>query len=151
MAGNTASRVEALIAPTVEKLGYDLWDVRFLKEGSSWYLRVFIDKEDGIDINDCTDVSHAIDPLLDEADMINQSYYLEVCSPGIERELTKPVHFERMLGQPVCVHLIRELDGSRDYSGTLKAFDGGVTLAFCDKEIYFEKGTYSTVKLNDME
>jgi ribosome maturation factor RimP len=151
MAGNTASRVEALIAPTVNSLGYDLWDVRFLKEGASWYLRVFIDKEGGIDINDCTDVSHAIDPLLDEADMISQSYYLEVCSPGIERELTRPEHFNKMQGQQVCVHLIREKDGTRDYIGTLLSFDGGVTLESNGEEIYFEKGTYTSVKLNDME
>jgi len=150
MAGNTASRVEQLIAPTVRQMGYDLWDVRFVKEGASWYLRIFIDKPEGIDINDCTDVSHAVDPLLDEADPIDKSYYLEVCSPGVERELTRPEHFEKMNLREVTVHLIRPMDGCRDFSGTLSGYDGGVTLQLPEGEIYFEKGTYTSVKLNDM-
>ena len=151
MAGNTVSKIEALLAPTVKELGYDLWDVRFLKEGASWYLRIFIDKEDGIDINDCVDVTHAVDPILDEADLISQSYYLEVCSPGIERELTRPEHFNKMQGREVSVHLIRPLDGVRDFCGTLVAFDGGVKISQNGEENYFEKGTYTSVKLNDME
>lgn len=150
MAGNTVTKIEKLIAPTVAGMGYDLWDVRFLKEGASWYLRVFIDKEEGICIDDCSDVSHAIDPLLDEADIIDRSYYLEVCSTGLERELTRPEHFEKMLGREVMVHLYKPVNDSRDYSGILKSFDGGVTLTVDDNDMYFEKGLYSTVKLNDM-
>ncbi len=150
MAGNTVSKVEKVIAPTVEGMGYDLWDVRFLKEGASWYLRVFIDKAEGICIEDCTDVSHAIDPLLDEADLIDRSYYLEVCSTGLERELTRPEHFEKMKGREVFVHLYSARDGVRDFAGTLCGFDGGVTVKVGEDEIYFEKGTFATVKLNDM-
>ncbi len=150
MAGNTVSKVEKVIAPTIEGMGYDLWDVRFLKEGASWYLRVFIDKEDGICIDDCTDVSHAIDPLLDEADVIDRSYYLEVCSTGLERELTKPEHFSKMQGREVFLHLYSPKDGNRDFSGTLVSYDGGVTLTVDGQDIYFEKGTFATVKLNDM-
>lgn len=150
MAANTAAKVEALVAPVVRDLGYDLWDVRFLKEGASWYLRIYIDKEGGIDINDCTDVSHAVDPILDEADPIDKAYYLEVCSPGIERELSRPEHFEKMRLREVSVHLIRPQEGSRDYCGTLLGYDGGVTLQLPDREVYFEKGTYSSVKLNDV-
>ena len=75
---NAAERVYSLIKETVENQGVELWDVRFVKEGASWYLRVFIDKEDGITIDDCTNVSHAIDPVIDEADPIDKSYYLEV-------------------------------------------------------------------------
>ena len=150
MAANTASRVEALIAPTVSQMGYDLWDVRFLKEGASWYLRVYIDKPEGIDINDCTDVSHAVDAILDEADIIAQSYYFEVCSPGVERELTRAEHFEKMTGREVIVHLIRPVDGERDFCGTLSAFDGGVKIVRDGADVYFEKGTYTSVKLNDM-
>ena len=150
MAGNTATKVEALIAPTVNTMGYDLWDVRFLKEGASWYLRVFIDKEGGICIDDCTDVSHAIDPVLDDADIIDKSYYLEVCSTGLERELTRPEHFEKMAGREVSVRLYRPVDDSRDFCGTLVSFDGGVKLLCDGEEKYFEKGLYSTVKLNDM-
>ena len=151
MAGNTVSKIEALIVPIVNEMGYDLWDVRFLKEGASWYLRIFIDKADGIDINDCVDVTHAVDPILDEADLISQSYYLEVCSPGIERELTRPEHFEKMQGKPVLVHLIRPRDDKRDFNGILSSYDGGIKIEADGEEIYFEKGTYTTVKLNDME
>ncbi len=151
MAGNTALRVEKLIAPTVEGLGYDLWDVRFLKEGASWYLRVFIDKEEGIWINDCTDVSHAIDPILDEADIIDKSYYLEVCSPGLERELLKPEHFEKCKGKEVLVHLYRAVDGEKEFCGLLSGFDGGVKITVNGEDRYFEKGLYSSVKLNDLK
>ena len=91
---NSAEKVYELIKDTVAAEGVGLWDVRFLKEGASWYLRVFIDKPEGISIDDCTNVSHAIDPIIDEADPIDVSYYLEVCSPGIERELTRRRHYE---------------------------------------------------------
>ena len=148
---SAAERVYDLIKDTVEAEGVTLWDVRFLKEGASWYLRIFIDKADGIDINDCVDVTHAVDPLLDEADLISQSYYLEVCSPGIERELSRPEHYEKMKGRQVTVHLIRPRDDKRDFCGRLSSFDGGVKIEADGEEIYFEKGTYSTVKLNDME
>ena len=89
MAG-VADRVFNLIKDTVETQNVRLWDVRFVKEGASYYLRVFIDNDAGINIDDCTNVSHAIDPIIDEADPIDKSYYLEVCSPGLERELTRP-------------------------------------------------------------
>lgn len=150
MAQNTAAKVENLIAPTVTAMGYDLWDVRFLKEGASWYLRIFIDKPEGIDINDCTDVSHAVDPLLDEADPIDKAYYLEVCSPGLERELTRPEHFVKMTGKEINVHLYRPVSDRRDFCGTLLSFDGGIRLSEDGRELYFEKGSFSSVKLNDI-
>ncbi len=89
MAGNTVTRVTELVQPKVEALGLTLWDVRFVKEGASWYLRIFIDKPGGITIDDCTAVSHAVDPVLDAADPIEVSYYLEVCSPGAYIETPK--------------------------------------------------------------
>lgn len=150
MAQNTAAKVAALVAPTVESMGYDLWDVRYLKEGASWYLRIFIDKSEGISINDCTDVSHAIDPILDEADPIKESYYLEVCSPGAERELTKPEHFSKMTGKEICVHLIRPIEDTRDFCGELLSYDGGVKINKDGQELYFEKGSFTSVKLNDI-
>ena len=98
--GNTAQRVEALVRPTVEGMGLRLWDVVFEKEGPDWYLRVLIDKADGstMDTDTCADVSHALDPILDEADPIEQSYYLEVGSPGLGRKLTRPEHYDRCAG-----------------------------------------------------
>ncbi|MBR4122962.1 MAG: ribosome maturation factor RimP, partial [Clostridia bacterium] len=112
---NVADRVYTLIKEAVEEQGVMLWDVRFLKEGASWYLRVFIDSESGITIDDCTNVSHAIDPIIDEADPIDKAYYLEVCSPGIERELTRPFHFESVIGQRVKVKLYKAIDSKKEF------------------------------------
>ncbi len=126
MAGNqTAEKVRELISSTVEELGLSLWDVRFVKEGASWYLRVFIDKEEGISINDCTDVSHAIDPILDEADPIPQSYYLEVCSPGVNRELKTKTHFLTFLENEIEISLYKAENGSKTVRGILKGYENG--------------------------
>ena len=145
----TAVKVTALIKDTVESFGVVLWDVKFLKEGASWYLRVFIDKEGGVDINDCTDVSRAIDPIIDEADPINVSYCLEVCSPGLERELSEPWHFESYIGENVKAKLIRPRDGKREFFGKLTAFNGDVTIE-CDNEtVTLSKSELVFVKLDD--
>ena len=96
--GNTAQRVEALVRPTVEGMGLRLWDVVFEKEGPDWYLRILIDRDGTMDTDTCAEVSHALDPILDEADPIDQSYYLEVGSPGLGRKLTRPEHYEAAEG-----------------------------------------------------
>ena len=93
--GGAAAVVEALVRPTVEGFGLRLWDVRFEKEGPDWFLRVLIDRDEPLDTDTCEAVSRAIDPILDEADPIDQSYYLEVGSPGLGRRLTRPEHYER--------------------------------------------------------
>ena len=122
--GNTAQRVEALVRPTVEGMGLRLWDVVFEKEGPDWYLRVLIDKDGTMDTDTCADVSHALDPILDEADPIDQSYYLEVGSPGLGRKLTRPEHYEALKGQKVRAKLIRpNADGVRELSGILTGRD----------------------------
>ena len=124
--GNTAQRVEALVRPTVEGMGLRLWDVVFEKEGPDWYLRVLIDKTDGttMDTDTCADVSHALDPILDEADPIDQSYYLEVGSPGLGRKLTRPEHYEQLKGQKIRAKLIRpNADGVRELAGILTGRD----------------------------
>ena len=118
--GNTAQRVEALVRPTVEGMGLRLWDVVFEKEGPDWYLRILIDRDGTMDTDTCAEVSHALDPILDEADPIDQSYYLEVGSPGLGRKLTRPEHFEAFLEAPVRVKLIRPLEnGVRELEGIL--------------------------------
>ena len=139
---NAAERVYALIEETVKEQGVELWDVRFVKEGASWYLRVFIDKQDGITIDDCTNVSHAIDPVIDEADPIDKSYYLEVCSCGLERELVKPWHFRKVLGQKIKVKLYKAVDGIKEFTGKLISCEDsvvldadGITLEFALKDI----------------
>ena len=140
-----ADKVYDLVKDTVESCGVTLWDVRFVKEGASHYLRIFIDKEDGISINDCTDVSHAIDPVIDEADPIDGSYYLEVCSPGIDRELSRPHHFCYAMGKEITVKLFKAIDGKKEFTGALKAYDGNLTLEIDNKQTIFEKGSFSKV------
>ncbi len=125
---SASERVYDLIKDTVKALGVELWDVTFVKEGASWYLRVFIDKENGISIDDCTTVSHAIDPILDEADPIDKSYYLEVCSCGFERELTRAAHYNAMIGEKIKVRLYKAIDGKKEFIGILKGFDGEALL-----------------------
>lgn len=119
--GSIINCIWELVQPIATSLGLEIWDIKYLKEGSTWYLRVFIDKPDGITLQDCEKMSRAIDPPIDELDPIKQAYCLEVCSPGIERTLERSDHFERYLGQGVIVKLIRaDNSGEREYKGTLK-------------------------------
>lgn len=148
---NAAEKVYNLIKETVEQQGVTLWDVRFLKEGASWYLRVFIDKTEGITIDDCTDVSHAIDPIIDEADPIDVPYYLEVCSPGLERELTRPFHYERVLGEKIKIRLYKAVDGKKEFTGILESADGDIILQTDDGEKSFNIKEISKANLCDFE
>ena len=124
MASPIAEKVFALIKDTVEAQGVSLWDVKYVKEGASYYLRVILESENGITIDDCTNVHHAIDPVLDEADPIKDSYYLEVCSPGLERELSRPEHFRKFYGEGVKLKLYKAINGSKELCGKLVSFDG---------------------------
>lgn len=150
---NTVETVRQLVTPYAEELGLSIWDIRFVKEGADWFLRIFIDKEGGVGIDDCVDFSHAIDKPLDDADPIEQSYCLEVSSPGLERELSRPEHFEKCVGRSVMVRLIRPIDGQRDFVGTLESFDeGNITVVTDDGFGFtFVKKEASWVKLNDYE
>lgn len=127
---NVAARAEAIGAPVAQQLGLRLWDVEFVKEGSDYFLRYYVDKDGGVTIDDCEAFSRAVDPELDRTDPIEQSYCLEVSSPGIERELKKDWHFTENIGKRVRVRLIRpDAAGRRDLEGTLEAFaDGTATL-----------------------
>lgn len=146
---NSAEKVYELIKTAVEEQGVSLWDVRFLKEGASWYLRVFIDKPDGVSIDDCTNVSHAIDPIIDEADPIDVSYYLEVCSPGIERELTRHFHFESSVGKTVRIKLYKTSDGKKEFTGVLKSADGDIVIESDGREYVFALKEISKAMLCD--
>ena len=149
---NSAERVYELIKDAVEAEGARLWDVRFLKEGASWYLRVFIDKPEGISIDDSTNASHAIDPIIDEADPIDVSYYLEVCSPGIERELTRSRHYEESLGKQVRLKLYRAYDGKKEITGTLEdVTEENVTLVTEGNALTVERKNISKANLSDFE
>ena len=116
--GSTTDIVRGLAQPLAAELGLTLWDVTFTKEGADWYLRIFIDKAEGVSIDDCVDMTHAINPVLDKEDPIPQEYMLEVSSPGIN--LTRQEHFEAFLEAPVRVKLIRPLEnGVRELEGIL--------------------------------
>jgi len=151
---NTAQIAAELAEPILESMGLRLWDVRFEKEGSDWFLRVFIDKDnEGVYIDECVDLSRAVDPLLDEADPIKQSYNFEVSSAGLGRKLTKPFHFEKKMGQEIRARLIRAVDGVKEVKGTLTAFnDGVITITKEDgtqQDIVFKDTSF--VKLCDDE
>ena len=148
---NAAERVYSIIKETVEAQGVTLWDVRFLKEGASWYLRVFIDREGGVSIDDCTNVSHAIDPIIDEEDPIDLPYYLEVCSPGLERELTRPFHYERVLGEKIKIRLYKALDGKKEFIGILKKTGESLVLDVDGTELTFNIKEISKANLCDFE
>ena len=146
--------VSRLCKPFADELGLILWDVRFVKEGGAWYLRVFIDKPEGVTIEDCEAMSRAIDKPLDELDCIEQSYCLEVCSPGLERELVRPAHFLAFLGQPVKVKLIRpDESGAREFNARLLGYeDGKVELQLNDGSIKtVAKKECVFIKLNDFD
>lgn len=155
MAEKKKSTVEAvweLAEPIAESLGLILWDVRFVKEGTDWILRIIIDKATApVGIDDCVAMSQALDAPLDEADPIDRSYSLQVQSPGIERELNRDFHFAENIGEKIMVRFIRALDGCREYKGTLADYQGGtVTLEKENGEtLTFEKKDTSWIKLDD--
>ena len=152
--GNTVAGIWQLAEPIAKELQLDLWDVRFLKEGAEWYLRIFIDKPNGVTIEDCEAMSRAIDKPLDDLNTIEQSYCLEVCSPGLERELVRPEHFEKFEGWPVKIRLIRPLEsGEKEIGGVLLAYsDGTIRLQTEDeKEISVLKKDTVYVKLDDFD
>ena len=131
-----------------EQMGIKIWDVRYLKEGSDWHLHVLIDKEGGINIEECEKFYRAFDPLLDEADPIDHAYQLEIESPGIERSLTRPEHYDACKGQTVCVTLIRpDESGKKTYTGELVGLcDGIVSLEIEGETARFDKKSVSSVK-----
>lgn len=151
--GATVAAVQALADRIAGELGLRIWDITFTKEGASFYLRIFIDKDGGVGIEDCERFSRAIDEPLDELDPIEQGYCLEVCSPGIERALTKPAHFTACIGQRVMVRMIRPVDGERDFKGVLEDYDGGSITVRLDsgKGLTFTKKETGFIKLDDFE
>ena len=146
---STAKRVFDIVKPFADEMQLDIWDVRYVKEGASWFLKIFIDKDGSVDIDDCENFSRAIDEPLDEADPISTSYYLEVGSPGLGRELTRPEHFEILSGEEVTVCLIRPKDGVKDFCGILKGLADGVITIDNGEELEFATGDVAKVKLND--
>ncbi len=140
--------VAQLAAPFVEAAGCSLWDVEYVKEAGEWFLRVYIDKEGGISIDDCEAVSRPLSDALDEADPIEGSYTFEVSSAGADRVLKKPEHFAQFQGQEVEVKLYRPRDGRKDYVGVLTAYaDGDVTIQVGAAPMEFTKKDIALVRL----
>ena len=135
-----------LAAPFVQAAGCTLWDVEYVKEAGEWFLRVYIDKEGGVDINDCEAVSRPLSDLLDEADPIQGSYTFEVSSAGLDRPLKKPEHFAACAGQQVDVRFYRPVDGRKEYTGALVGCDGDGNVTVDDKT--FEKKDVAQVRLH---
>ncbi|NDO45799.1 ribosome maturation factor RimP [Clostridium sp. MD294] len=123
---NTESKVLAILEPILEEKALELADLEFVKEGPNWYLRVYIDKDGGVTIEDCENVSRILEKKLDETDPIEQAYILEVSSPGIDRPLKKPEHFEKYIGEIIDIKLYKPLEGKKEYQGELKQFNDGV-------------------------
>lgn len=143
-----AQKVYDLALPVARAQGLDIWDVEYLKEAGQWFLRVYIDKAEGVSINDCETFSRAMDPILDEADPIEGSYVFEVSSAGAERELKRPSDFERFLGSSVEVKLYKGVDGRKLFTGILKRCEEGrVTIEAAGAELSFEKDQVAQVRL----
>ena len=133
--------------PIVEEHGCELWDVEYVREGSEYFLRLYLDKEGGVDINDCEAVSRAVDPILDEKDPIPGSYHFEVCSAGLERALKRPGDFQRFMGSPITVKLYRPRNGLKEIPCVLKGYDDGKITVEAGKEtITFEKSEVALVR-----
>ncbi len=126
---SVALHVRELVAPTADELGLKLWDVEYVKEGADYVLRITIDSDEGITIDDCERFHRAIDPVIDEDDPIENSYKLEVSSPGVERVLTRPEHFEAMKGAEVEIRLFSAVNGSKIHRGILKGYSEGDVIA----------------------
>lgn len=145
---NIAGTVRELLTPTAETMGYELWDVEFVREGARRILRITIDKPEGINIDDCEAFHRAIDPILDEADPIDSAYYLEVSSPGIERDLKYDFHFAACRGEEVEVRLFAPDDkGRKSIKGTLVGLeDGNIVVSLADGDVKIARASASKVK-----
>ena len=140
--------LEDLISKKIEELGYELYDVQYAKEGKEYYLRIFIDKEDGIDLNDCEKVNNLVNPLLDSADYIKEAYFLEVSSPGVERVLRKDKHLKNAIGKEIEIKLFKPIEKQKEICGNLEKYDENyIYLQTNEKEIQIERKNISLMKL----
>ena len=142
-------KVAELARPVVEEEGCSLWDVEYVREAGSWYLRIFIDKEGGVGIDDCERISRRLDPMLDEADPIPDSYVFEVGSAGAERELKRPGDFQTFMGSEIELRLYQPLEGCKVFIGRLAGYDeGAVTMTVGNNSMSFTKNQIALVKLH---
>lgn len=149
---NYQARTEELLKPVADANHVEIYDVEYVKEGSDWYLRCYIDKEGGVSINDCENVSRALSDELDREDFIEDAYILEVSSPGLGRTLKKDKHLEKSLMQEVDIRTYKTFNGTKDFTGILKAFDKdtvtlGETSGSETEDIVFDRKDIATIKL----
>ncbi|SNU05890.1 ribosome maturation factor RimP [Lachnospiraceae bacterium] len=138
-------RTEELVMPIIDSGGYEFWDAEYVKEGSDYYLRVYVDKEGGITIDDCVTISRALEEKLDAEDFIKEAYILEVSSPGLTRKLKKDRDFERSLGRLVYLKLYKKENEVKEYTGKLEAFDkDSITIS---PDITFSRDNVSSIRL----
>ena len=141
-------KITQLALPIVQAHGCQLWDVEYVREGSEYFLRLYLDKDGGVDINDCEAISRAMDPILDEEDPIPESYHFEVCSAGLERTLKRPSDFERFMGENIMVKLYRPRNGLKEIPCVLKGYeDGKITVEAGKETITFVKSEVALVRL----
>lgn len=142
------TRTEEVLAPIAEDNGVEIYDVEYVKEGSDWYLRAYIDKPEGVNILDCENVSRALSDKLDEEDFIDDAYILEVSSPGLGRTLKKDKHLEKSLGEEVELRLYKPKDKQKEFAGILKAFDeNSVTIETQEEEKVFARSEIALIRL----
>ena len=140
-------RVEELVTKPIDELGYKVYDVMYVKEGKDNYLRIFIDKESGISLDDCEKVNNAITDMLDEADIIKDQYFLEISSPGVERHIRKNQQLEEHIGKDINVRLFKPIDKQKDLTGTLQKFDSEqVVLLINEQEVSIKRDNISSMK-----
>ena len=143
------AKTEALLMPILDEFGFELWDVEYVKEGSEYYLRAYIDKEGGITIDDCVDVSRKLSDKLDEDDFIDSEYILEVSSPGLGRTLKSDRDFSKSIGIDTDIKLYKPIDKVKEFEGILKAFDNDTLTFLIDgNERVFNKSEVASVKLH---
>ncbi|MCR5742532.1 MAG: ribosome maturation factor RimP [Lachnospiraceae bacterium] len=143
------ARTTAILEPIAQANNLEIVDVEFVKEAGTWYLRAYLDKEGGINIDDCEVVSRALSDVLDAQDFIEESYILEVSSPGLDRPLKKEKDFERSLGKDVEVRTFKAVDDCKEFVGELKAYDADtVTIVAEDKEIVFDRKNIALIRLS---
>ncbi len=143
------AKTEAILMPILDEFGFELWDVEYVKEGSEYYLRAYIDKEGGITIDDCVDVSRKLSDKLDEDDFIDSEYILEVSSPGLGRTLKSDRDFSKSIGRDTDIKLYKPIDKVKEFEGILKAFDNDTLTFLIDgNERVFNKSEVASVKLH---
>ena len=141
-------KVENLVTKPIEDLGYIVYDVMYVKEGKDYYLRIFIDNDTGISIDDCEKVNNAITDMIDEADLIKEQYYLEISSSGVERHIRKDKHLQEHLEKEITINLFKSIDNKKELSGILKEYNKDIIKLYIeDKDIEIERSNISSMKI----